>query len=379
LRLSYYRGQGDRGGEQRITRRSRHWNDSIRSSSNSKLLTAAAARSSATSSSMTIMENSAAISTTVSNLAVSLDRPLLSPMEFSYRNPSTGRTAAASWWISSFMSVLVSDIFKTACIAFVVAAGVSLLPRLIATTTREDASTTKTTTRNDNYDSDATAYSDDDDNNDNNNEGGMSSYTSSSSSSYALSTIRQLSSKATTIINGLQQMATSIISTTMSKKKSSKYSSSSSSYSVPMPFTGDGNWNKCTLSSRTLGTSVGSTYSIYEFTLPETYYTLSLGLGQQLEFCCLGPNDEICTGSFYLYDGSTTSALSVDDGNDDDDDEQRKKKNMKKKKSNKQSGGDMTATTGVVRIVLSNDKMVDEGNSMFVSFFSYIIYTLVLT
>jgi hypothetical protein len=181
-------------------------------------------------------------------------------------------------------------------------------------------------------------------------------------------------------------MATSIIVTTISKKKSSKYSSSSSSssYSVPMPFTGDGNWNKCTLSSRTPGTSVGSTYSIYEFTLPETYYTLSLGLGQQLEFCCLGPNDEICTGSFYLYDGSscgsgsssTTNALSVDGNNDDD--EQRKKK-MKKKKSNKHSGSDMTATTGVVRIVLSNDKMVDEGNSMFVSFFSYIIYTLVLT
>jgi hypothetical protein len=390
LRLSY-RGQGDRGGEQRITRRSRHWNDSIRSRSNSKLLAAARFPSIATSSSaIEIMENSAATATatTVSNLAVSLDRPLLSPMEFSYRNPSTtGRTAAA-WWISSFMSVLVSDIFKTACVAFVVAAGISLLPRLIATTTREDASTTKTTTRNDNDDSDATAYSDDDDNNDNNIEGGMASYTSSSSSSsYVLSTIRQLSSKATTIINGLQQMATSIITTTatMSKKKSSKYSSSSSSssYSVPMPFNGDGNWNKCTLSSRTLGTSVGSTYSIYEFTLPETYYTLSLGLGQQLEFCCLGPNDEICTGSFYLYDGncgsgsssSTTSAtLSVDGNNDDD--EQRKKK-MKKKKSNKHSGSDMTATTGVVRIVLSNDKMVDEGNSMFVSFFSYIIYTLV--
>ena len=154
-----------------------------------------------------------------------------------------------------------------------------------------------------------------------------------------------------------------------------------------MPFNGDGNWNKCTLSSRIIPVSSGvgrSTYSIYEFALPETYYTLSLGLGQQLEFCCLGPNDEICTGSFYLYDGSSgfaasasasasTTTLSLD-GDDDE-----RKKNIKTKSNKRGGGGDTTTTTtGVVRIVISNDKLADEGNSMFVSFFQLYIYIYLL-
>jgi hypothetical protein len=184
-----------------------------------------------------------------------------------------------------------------------------------------------------------------------------------------------LTNKATKIINGLQQMAITTTSNTKRKNRKSSSSSSSSSYSVPMPFNGDGNWNKCTLSSRMPGGSSvvdsQSTYSIYEFALPETYYTLSLGLGQQLEFCCLGPNDEICTGSFYLYDGScgcgTTASASTTTLSLDGDDE--RKKNIRAKSSNKRGGGvDTTTTTGVVRIVISNDKLADEGNSMFVSF-----------
>ena len=394
LRLQHQRG--DRGVERRITHgnhRSRRRNDSANNSvsrSSSKLSAAAAARSSIATSSA-IIENSAT-TTTVSNLAVALDRPLLSPVEFSYRNPSTGRTAAA-WWISSFMSVLVSDIFKTACVAFIVAAGVSLLPRLIAA--RDTTTTTGTTRKNSmgegegrvgNVDyahgTTAAAYSDDGENvmSIHDGEGGMSYTPAASSSSSSLqSTIRQLTNKATKIIDGLQQMA--ITTTSNAKKKNRKSSSSSSSsYSVPMPFNGDGNWNKCTLSSRIPGSSVDSqsTYSIYEFTLPETYYTLSLGLGQQLEFCCLGPNDEICTGSFYLYDGScgcgTTASASTTLSLDGDDDE--RKKNMKTK-SNKRGGGDTTTTTGVVRIVISNDKLADEGNSMFVSFSAIYIYLLV--
>jgi hypothetical protein len=76
LRLYKYHGQGDRGGERRVTRgsRRRHCNDSLRSannisvcSSNSKLLAAAAAARSSiapSSSAIEIMENSAtAIST----------------------------------------------------------------------------------------------------------------------------------------------------------------------------------------------------------------------------------------------------------------------------------------------------------------------------
>jgi len=366
LRLQQH--HGDRGVERRIahgnrrSRRRRRSDSANNSVSSSKLSAAAAARSSMATSTSAIIENSATTTTVMSNLAVALDRPLLSPVEFGYRNPSTGRTAAA-WWISSFMSVLVSDIFKTACVAFIVAAGVSLLPRLMAT-----RDTTTTTNDGENVMSIRDS------------EGGMSYAPAASSSSSLQSTIRQLTNKATKIINGLQQMATTTITSYTKKKKnrkSSSSSSSSSSYSVPMPFNGDGNWNKCTLSSRIIPVSSGvgrSTYSIYEFALPETYYTLSLGLGQQLEFCCLGPDDEICTGSFYLYDGSSgcataasasasTTSLSLD-GDDDE-----RKKNIKTKSNKRGGGGDTTTTTtGVVRIVISNDKLADEGNSMFVSF-----------
>lgn len=121
-------------------------------------------------------------------------------------------------------------------------------------------------------------------------------------------------------------------------------------YSMPMPFDGDGGWGKCTLRSRTLGTSsVGSSsYAIYEFTLPEPYYSLSLGLGQQLEFCCLGPGDEICTGSFYPYDGSAAGAVGGSGSAE-----------------NKRRKGGAGATAGVVRVVLPTDKVADEGNSKF--------------
>jgi len=373
LRLQQH--HGDRGVERRIahgnrrSRRRRRSDSANNSASSSKLSAAAAARSSMATSTSAIIENSATTTTAMSNLAVALDRPLLSPVEFGYRNPSTGRTAAA-WWISSFMSVLVSDIFKTACVAFIVAAGVLLLPRLMATR--------DTTTTNDGENVMSIRDS----------EGGMSYAPAASSSSSLQSTIRQLTNKATKIINGLQQMATTTTTSYTKKKKNRKSSSSSSSssYSVPMPFNGDGNWNKCTLSSRIIPVSSGvgrSTYSIYEFALPETYYTLSLGLGQQLEFCCLGPDDEICTGSFYLYDGSSgcataasasasTTSLSLD-GDDDE-----RKKNIKTKSNKRGGGGDTTTTTtGVVRIVISNDKLADEGNSMFVSFFQLYIYLLV--
>ena len=118
-----------------------------------------------------------------------------------------------------------------------------------------------------------------------------------------------------------------------------------------MPFEGDGGWGKCTLrSKKVLGSSSSSTsgsssssssqtssssFTVYEFALPESYYTIPLTLGQQLEFCCLSSKDDICTGSFYPLDGG--------DGD----------------------GGHTNA--GVVRVVLPNDKMADEGNSKFVS------------
>jgi hypothetical protein len=114
-----------------------------------------------------------------------------------------------------------------------------------------------------------------------------------------------------------------------------KKSQKKEAYSTPMPFEGDGGWGKCTLRSKR---SISS-YTIYEFALPESYYTVPLVLGQQLDFCCLSPTDDICTGSFYLYHN--------DDG---------------------------TRDTGVVRVVLPNDKEMDEGSSKFVSVLCVVLF-----
>lgn len=69
--------------------------------------------------------------------------------------------------------------------------------------------------------------------------------------------------------------------------------------SIPMPFDGDGGWGKCTLRSKK---SIGSKFTVYEFALPKAEYSLPLGLGQQLDFCCLSTDDNVVTGSFYPYD-----------------------------------------------------------------------------
>jgi hypothetical protein len=85
--------------------------------------------------------------------------------------------------------------------------------------------------------------------------------------------------------------------------------------------------------------STSSSFTIYEFALPESYYTIPLTLGQQLDFCCLSSNDDICTGSFY--------PLDIGGGGS--------------------GGGDGHGESGVVRVVVPNDKLADEGNSKFVS------------
>jgi len=57
-----------------------------------------------------------------------------------------------------------------------------------------------------------------------------------------------------------------------------------------------------------------------------------------LDFCCLSANDDICTGSFYPLDIGGSG-----------------------------SDGSGYGESGVVRVVLPNDKLADEGNSKFVS------------
>ena len=113
-----------------------------------------------------------------------------------------------------------------------------------------------------------------------------------------------------------------------------------------MPFEGDGGWGKCTLRSKNpIAASTGSSpsFTVYEFALPESYYTMPLALGQQLEFCCLSSSDDICTGSFYPYN-----------------------------KGGEGEDGTKGATAGVVRVVLPNDREGDEGSSKFVSCVSFI-------
>lgn len=69
---------------------------------------------------------------------------------------------------------------------------------------------------------------------------------------------------------------------------------------VPMPFEGDGGWGKCTLrSKKKVGTSP---FTVYEFALPKPEYNIPLALGQQVDFCCLSSDDDICMGSFYPYE-----------------------------------------------------------------------------
>jgi hypothetical protein len=41
---------------------------------------------------------------------------------------------------------------------------------------------------------------------------------------------------------------------------------------------------------------------VYEFALPKPEYNIPLALGQQLDFCCLSSDDDICTGSFYPFE-----------------------------------------------------------------------------
>ncbi|KAL9178985.1 hypothetical protein ACHAXT_011958 [Thalassiosira profunda] len=212
----------------------------------------------------------AAVTSTASpsNLAVSLDRPLLSPVEYAYRPPSS----KGVW--SSFLAVLVSDVFETALVAFLLAAGVACVPKLMSKVK-------------------ATA-------------GGYEGEEASEKWS--------LTSLASKLMSSVQSLLPT------------RQADATEAYSEPMPFDGDGGWGKCTLRSKK---SVAS-FTVYEFALPEAYYTVPLALGQQLDFCCLSATDDICTGSFYLHhDGNTAQEA------------------------------------GVVRVVVPNDKEMDEGGAQF--------------
>ena len=166
------------------------------------------------------------------NLAVRLDQPILAPIEtYGVASPSS------SIW-PSILAVLLSDVCKTAMVAFFLAAGLSLAARFISQNPR---------------------------NNPNDNRG----------------------------LRGLWQRIKAFFSSVFSSK------SKRVQRTIPMPFDGDGGWGKCTLRSKK---NVGLKFTVYEFALPKSEYSLPLGLGQQLDFCCLSTDDNVVTGSFYPYD-----------------------------------------------------------------------------
>jgi len=170
---------------------------------------------------------------TTSNLAVSIDKPLLTPIEYGYRS-----TSPTNIW-RSFLAVFLSDVFKTAIVAFLIAAGVTLLSKCLT--------------------------------------GGA--------------------------VSGVISKVYNNMSTTLKKFTAAITKSSRAKpvdRPVPMPFEGDGGWGKCTLrSKRKVGTSP---FTVYEFALPKPEYNIPLALGQQVDFCCLSSDDDICMGSFYPYE-----------------------------------------------------------------------------
>lgn len=202
------------------------------------------------------------------------------------------------------MTVLLSDLLKTALVATLLVIGVSYLPKVLVSLPAP-----------------TTGY--------NNNNSILSPMVN------MLDSIYHRVKKAT---NSILSMGTgsSTFSASSKKKKTLQYT-------TPMPFEGDGGWGKCTLRFKKVlasSSSPSSSFTVYEFALPESYYTIPLTLGQQLEFCCLSSNDDICTGSFYPFDGV---------GGGDVGDE---------------IGGHTNNSAGVVRVVLPNDTS-DEGNSKF--------------
>jgi hypothetical protein len=75
---------------------------------------------------------------------------------------------------------------------------------------------------------------------------------------------------------------------------------------LPMVFEGDAadGWGVCTLASvKPLGRSQ---YSEYEFKLPNAENILQLTLGQQLTLCCLDSADNVAKRNYYVYSPKNT-------------------------------------------------------------------------
>lgn len=183
------------------------------------------------------------------NLAVSIDKPILSSLDGFARGASNPSTGASLW--PSFLAVLLSDVVRTAIVAFFLAAGLSLAARF-ARSSRRPAST--------------------------------------SGGGFPLPDF----SRAYKATRGRIDRVVDALSFRGIRGRGRAKSADDG---IPMPFDGQDGWGKCTLRSKT---RIGqSSYVSYEFNLPHRDYSLPLALGQSLDFCCLDGGDEVVTGSYY--------------------------------------------------------------------------------
>lgn len=202
-----------------------------------------------------------------SNLAVALDRPLLSPIEFSHSLP-----ARRGVW-SSLLAVLLSDVCKTALAAFVLAAGTALawtlLSQLLARKRSQDRATPAGGER------------------------------TAPAAGRALEGVRVAAAR----VLGPARRALA------GAKAERRPRSTAATHPVAMPFEGDGGWGKCAF--RALTPAPGGDFVVAEFTLPNRHHVVSLALGQKLEFCCLGTDDTVVSESFYPYGDSGEGETGV--------------------------------------------------------------------
>lgn len=170
-------------------------------------------------------------------LDVSLDQPLLSPVKY--------RRSSVFVW-KSVLTMLLSDAFKTAVVAFVLAFSLSFLAR--------------------------------------------------SSVSFPSISLEKYLGGAQNVYKLVRGRAVRLADKFKTDKKG-----------LPMPFDGEDGWGVCTLRAKK---RIGrSSYSQYDFDLPRSDYVLPLGLGQQVQLCCLDDEGNVAKGNFFTYSPRSTMGM----------------------------------------------------------------------
>jgi len=192
------------------------------------------------------------------DIAVRLDQPILSSSRAQLRDN-------ASTILKSILTILLSDVAKTACVAFVLAFVITFL---------------------------------------------------SKSSSKTMSKLYPIYASIKHVFKLLQGQITKTKDGVL--KRSDKEG-------VPLKFDkdDDGNigWGVCTLSSKKkLGRSK---FMEYEFKLPKVDNILNLALGQKITLCCLDNEDRVAKKDYYLYSpknkkGKFSIIANIDWANEDD-------------------------------------------------------------